>query len=170
MPTKLSYTVFDTAAGWMALLGSSNGLLRTILPRRSAGEAQRLLGKITDDAASSPDMFQELVARFRAYFGGQAVAFPDPLDLSSATDFQRRVWTATRQIPYGATRSYSWIAEQIQNPAAARAVGQALGANPLPVIVPCHRVLASNGGLGGFSGGLKVKRQLLKLEGAANFK
>jgi len=77
------------------------------------------------------------------------------------------VWQATRLIPYGETRSYLWVAVQIGKPGAARAVGQALGRNPLPVIVPCHRVIAADGGLGGFTGGLEMKRRLLELETTA---
>jgi len=77
------------------------------------------------------------------------------------------VWQATRLIPYGETRSYLWVAVQIGKPGAARAVGQALGRNPLPVIIPCHRVIASDGGLGGFTGGLVMKRRLLELETSA---
>ncbi|GAH65608.1 unnamed protein product, partial [marine sediment metagenome] len=96
--------------------------------------------------------------------------FPDRLDLSGATDFQRKVWETTRLIPYGETRSYAWVAEQIKQPRALRAVGQALGRNPLPIIVPCHRVVASNGKPGGFTGGIEVKKRLLHLEGAAVFR
>ncbi len=94
-------------------------------------------------------------------------SFPDELDLSTATPFQRQVWEKTRLIPYGETRSYSWVAEQIGKPGAARAVGQALGRNPLPIIIPCHRVVASDGKLCGFAGGLGMKRRLLSLEASA---
>jgi len=99
-----------------------------------------------------------------AYFTGQRVDFPDRLDLSGATPFQRGVWQAARLIPYGETRSYAWVAGQIGKPKAARAVGQALGRNPLPLIVPCHRVLAADGGIGGFSGGVEMKKYLLAHE------
>jgi methylated-DNA-[protein]-cysteine S-methyltransferase len=105
--------------------------------------------------------------RLASYFAGHKVDFPDRLDLSAAYDFQREVWEATRLIPYGETRSYSWVAAQIEKPKAVRAVGQALGRNPLPVIIPCHRVLASDGALGGFGGGLVMKRFLLNLEKSA---
>jgi len=104
--------------------------------------------------------------RLRMYFRGQETAFPVKLDLSGATAFQRDVWEITRAIPYGETRSYGWVAGQIKKPGAARAAGQALGRNPLPIIIPCHRVIAGNGGLGGFSGGIECKKQLLRLEGA----
>ncbi len=115
-------------------------------------------------AAWSPESFEDLKRRLRVYFQGQKVDFADRLDLTEATSFQRKVWAATRLIPYGETRSYSWVANQIGKPGAVRAVGQALGRNPLPIIIPCHRVLGSDGGLCGFGGGLEMKRYLLKLE------
>jgi len=87
-----------------------------------------------------------------------------PIDLSKYTPFQRKVWEVVQTIPYGETRSYKWVAERIGNPRAVRAVGQALKRNPLPGIVPCHRVICSDGSLGGFSQGLKMKRELLRSE------
>ena len=113
-------------------------------------------------------MLDTRIQRLRNDFVGHKVTFSDQLDLSGATACQREVWAITGLIPYGETRSYTWVAEQIGKPGAVRAVGQALGRNPLPVIVPCHRVLASNGKLGGFSGGLDMKKHLLRLEAAAN--
>jgi O-6-methylguanine DNA methyltransferase len=121
-----------------------------------------------NEANRSPDAFSDIVERLKEYYRGCKVAFPDKLDLTGATPFQHAVWTAAQRIPYGETRSYRWVAERIGKPQAARAVGQALGRNPLAIIVPCHRVLASDGGLGGFGGGLEMKRQLLRLEGGQN--
>jgi len=106
--------------------------------------------------------------RLRIYFSGHRATFPDELDLSRATPFQREVWEITRLIPYGKTRSYSWVAEQVKKPKAARAVGQAMSRNPLPIIIPCHRVLNIDGKLGGFGGGLEMKRHLLDLEASVN--
>ncbi|MDP6647629.1 MAG: MGMT family protein [Dehalococcoidales bacterium] len=106
----------------------------------------------------------DLNKRLTPYFTGVQVAFPDKFDLGTATLFQRRVWETTQLIPYGETRSYRWVAERMGQPAAARAVGQALAKNPLPIIIPCHRVVTNNGKLGGFSGGLEMKRYLLRLE------
>jgi methylated-DNA-[protein]-cysteine S-methyltransferase len=100
------------------------------------------------------------------YAAGQPVKFRIPLDLTGATSFQRRVWRVLRTIPFGETRSYVWVARRIGQPGAARAVGNACGANPVPILIPCHRVVASDGSLGGFSAGLKWKRQLLALEHA----
>ncbi|HJM36537.1 MAG: hypothetical protein CL877_04645 [Dehalococcoidales bacterium] len=106
----------------------------------------------------------DLIKRLNPCFSGVQVAFPDELDLGTATLFQRRVWETTQLIPYGETRSYRWVAEHMGQPTAARAVGQALAKNPLPIIIPCHRVVTNNGKLGGFSGGPKMKRYLLRLE------
>lgn len=164
MTQELYYAIFNTPAGRVGILGSAAGLRRVTLPGRSSGDIRRLLGVSTNQAALSPDRFHSLMERLGAYFAGNKEAFPDRLDLSAATGFQRAVWEATRLIPYGETRSYAWVAEQVKKPKAARAVGQALGRNPMPVVIPCHRVLASNGGPGGFSGGLAMKRHLLLLE------
>ncbi len=160
MARKLYCSVFNTAAGWVGILSSTSGLRRVILPRKSAREVRELLA----DAVPAPDDTADLAARFQAFFSGHRVDFPDRLDFSGATPFQRRVWRAARQIPYGQTRSYQWVASQIGQPGAARAVGQALAKNPFPVIIPCHRVLASGGGLGGFSAGIEMKKLLLDLE------
>ncbi len=158
------YAVFETAAGWVGILGSANGLRRATLPQRSERAVYDLMGDGLKNATASSQRFRDLIDRYRAYFSGHRVEFPDELDLDGATPFQRAVWQATRQIPYGQTRGYAWVADRAGNPKAARAAGQALARNPLPVIIPCHRVLAGDGQLGGFSGGLAMKKFLLKLE------
>lgn len=101
--------------------------------------------------------------QLREYFGGKRTAFDVPLSVKG-TDFQEQVWKAAAQIPYGQTRSYWWIAVRIGNPHAMRAVGGALGANPVPLFIPCHRVVRQDGALGGFAGGIEWKQILLKLE------
>jgi len=170
MTGELKYITFNTDMGCIGVLGSVKGLLCATLPQRSAQEAHQLLGDSANYATWSPHLFEDLMERLRAYFGGHKVAFPDRLDLSGATPFQREVWEITRLIPYGETRSYIWVAEQIKRPGAVRAVGQALGRNPLSVIVPCHRVLNIDGKLGGFSEGVEMKRQLLFLEASASIR
>lgn len=152
------------------MLASADGLMATTLPQSSAEEASRLLGIGVNQAVFSPESFADLVERFKVYFTGGKVNFPDELDLSGATPFQHRVWESTRLIPYGETRSYLWVARQIGKPGAVRAVGQALGKNPLAIIVPCHRVIASDGGLGGFGGGVEMKKYLLRLENSVGFR
>jgi methylated-DNA-[protein]-cysteine S-methyltransferase len=161
------YTVANIGAGWVGMLSSNSGLLRVTLPQGTAREAERLLGDRLREAVRANDFFTDLIERLKSYFGGQRVAFNNEIDLSAATAFQREVWQLTRLIPYGETRSYSWVAEKLGKAGAGRAVGQALARNPLPIIVPCHRVVAKDGGLGGYSGGLAKKRYLLRLESAA---
>ncbi len=170
MTGKLKYITFTSNMGWVGILASTKGLLGTTLPQRSAQEARQLLGDSVEQAIWSPHLFDDLVERLKIYFSGHKAAFSDELDLSEATPFQSEVWEVTRLIPYGESRSYRWVAQQIRKPRAVRAVGQALGRNPLPIIIPCHRVVASGGKLGGFSGGLEMKRYLLWLEASANIR
>ena len=92
-------------------------------------------------------------------------ALPYIRDFHGRTVFHQKVWETLRRIPYGRVRSYGWVARKVGKPQAARAVGAACGANPLPLVVPCHRVVAGDGSLGGFAGGLKLKKRLLVLEG-----
>jgi methylated-DNA-[protein]-cysteine S-methyltransferase len=107
----------------------------------------------------------EAVRQLRAYFAGQLRRFDLPLDMEG-TDFQLRVWRELENIRYGETRSYLEIAEAIGAPRAVRAVGAANGANPIPIVVPCHRVIGASGKLVGYGGGLPLKKRLLQLEGA----
>ena len=148
-------------------MGSSNGLCRMTLP---APDEKSAIDALTRDvnAIRQKVAFTGVKAALVSYFKGERVEFPFPIDLDTeaCTRFQRDVWAATRSIPYGQLRSYKWIAAEIGRSQAARAVGQALGANRLPIIIPCHRVIRSDGSLGGFSGGLHWKEKLIKLEKA----
>ena len=164
MTGEIFYAVFHTVAGWAGWLGSEAGLRRVTLPQSLEAGVIKSLGIDSCPAESSPRLFQNLIERLQAYYDGRQVDFDDKLDITGGTDFQRSVWEATRMIPYGETRSYGWIAEQIGQPKASRAVGQALKSNPLPIIIPCHRVIASDGRLGGFGGGVEMKKFLLRLE------
>jgi len=170
MTENLAYIIFEVNLGWIGILSSEKLLLHITLPQHSANEVRQLLGSSTDDASWAPSLFKNLVARFINYFRGHQELFPDKLDLSHATCFQRKVWEMTRLIPFGETRSYLWVAKNINKPRAMRAVGQALGKNPLPIIIPCHRVIANSGKLGGFGGGLEMKKHLLSLETAATMR
>jgi methylated-DNA-[protein]-cysteine S-methyltransferase len=118
-------------------------------------------------APAPPDgaLINELTRQLRGYFAGGKRGFFLPLS-PPGTPFQQRVWAELARIPFGERRTYAQVAEALGGRGLARAVGNACGANPLPIVIPCHRVVASNGGLGGFSGGLAVKRLLLELEGA----
>lgn len=122
-------------------------------------ERGRVTGRIPQYAA-------EVVKELDAYFAGSLRSFTIRFRFPQGTIFQQEVWRALLTIPYGETRSYGWLAATVGSPRAARAVGQAVGRNPLPVIIPCHRIIASNGSLGGFSCGVRVKKCLLELEQA----
>jgi methylated-DNA-[protein]-cysteine S-methyltransferase len=115
------------------------------------------------DAEDVPPVLKETATQLEEYFAGERTEFDLPMELDG-TDFQREVWTELTRIPYGETISYGELARRVGRPNGPRAVGQANGRNPVPIIVPCHRVLASDG-IGGYGGGLKVKRALLALEG-----
>lgn len=164
MSQKLSYTVFRTDAGWMAVLASERGIVRATLPRSSADEALKALGEHVRQATRSDERFADLVVRLQGYFRGENPPFLDRLDLSGGTPFQCAVWEGARRIPYGQTRSYGELAEEIGRPGAARAVGQAMSRNPVAIVIPCHRVVASGGKLGGFGNRPDLKWSLLSLE------
>lgn len=161
------FASFDTSLGWMGIVGSPDGLKRVILPQKSKEAVLYQVmsyGCVTEEQSSA--MFGDLPNRLRWYLEGKPVDFPDKLDLAEATHFQYDVWRLVRNIPYGETRSYGWVASRLGLPKAARSVGQALGRNPLPIIVPCHRVIKSDGRLGGFGGGVGIKELFLRLERA----
>jgi len=167
---KLNYFIFNTSLGWMGILGSQDGLRRLVLPQPSPEQIWHLLSEFVlkwhNQIVSEPktNYFADLPERIRHYLCGEPISFPDRLDLSRASSFQRRVWEVTQSIPYGKTRTYAWVADKLGMPKAARAVGRALASNPLPIIIPCHRVICSNGDLGGFSGGEVWKQRLLEIE------
>ena len=159
------YTVLDTGLGYIALVRSAAGLVRvTIAPTKAAVLDSIHVGY--PGAVESAGAFGDLPQRLLRYLDGERVAFNDSVDLSALTGFQRAVLVAARTIPYGEVRSYGWVAQQLGRPKAARAVGQALARNPVPIVVPCHRVVGGDGGLTGFSGGLGMKKRLLEIEGA----
>jgi methylated-DNA-[protein]-cysteine S-methyltransferase len=138
----------------------------------AAGESGiRAIAFRADETNSGPrdeadPLLREAARQLRAYFARELRAFDLPLELEG-TPFQLRVWRTLVEIPYGATRSYSQIAEAIGSPRSVRAVGAANGANPIAIVVPCHRVIGSGGSLTGYGGGLPLKRRLLELEGSA---
>lgn len=115
-------------------------------------------------AAHSSPLARALATQLNDYFDGKRDHFEIPLDVRDGTAFQRSVWREMAKIPSGKTRSYKELAARIGNPDAVRAVGGACGANPIPILIPCHRVVTSDGKLGGFSGGLHWKKKLLTLE------
>lgn len=170
-----SFTGFDTAIGPCAVAWNDTGLTRVGLPEGSAaatrarllrglrGAAEAVEAEPTVDVRRAIDAIVALLAGERA-----DLSFVD-LDLAGVPEFNRQVYVVTRSIPAGSTLSYGEVARRIGQPGAAQAVGRALGANPWPIVVPCHRVLAADGSMRGFSanGGVKAKRRMLLIEGAA---
>ncbi|HPI74146.1 MAG TPA: methylated-DNA--[protein]-cysteine S-methyltransferase [bacterium] len=148
------------------MVASEQGLFRIEFVR--PGEEDRFLTALppTVHLVKDERAFDKVRPQLDVYFSGKPVDWQMALDVSSGTDFQQLVWSALRRIPYGQTITYGQLAQSIGKPGASRAVGAANAANPLPVIIPCHRVVAGNGRLGGFSGGLHIKQALLRLEGA----
>jgi len=144
--------------GVFLLYSNSRAITRILLPT-----------EVTDDSSDENEMdgiLSDARDEFDAYFSGQLNEFQVPYEPEFGTKFQREVWQELRRIPIGTTISYSELAVRVGRPAAVRAVGTANGRNPLPIIVPCHRVIGANGTLTGYAGGLKLKQQLLEHEGA----
>ena len=162
----MKYALCETKQGWVGI-GIEDGAIRAATlggSRAAAQEAMVRSGAVepADAAEAAP-----LVDLIRRAAQGEDVRADGALRLAGGTPFQRDVWQAIRSIPRGATISYAELARRVGRPGAARAVGQAVGANPIPLLIPCHRVAGSNGELGGFGGGLPMKRTLLRQEGVA---
>lgn len=152
------YDYFDTKLiGTLTLVADHQGL------RHIDFATSRNPVRINADWQQNSAFFAHTKAQLRAYFNKEISEFNLPL-APDGTDFQKRVWQALRTIPYGTVTSYRHVAEKIGNPKAVRAVGGANGKNPLPVVIPCHRVIGSNGDLIGFGGGLRIKKHLIELE------
>jgi O-6-methylguanine DNA methyltransferase len=155
--------VWQNTFGWNAVEWSNSGLtaLRFWLPDRNAAARVARSASLED----SPSFARNAARLLNRYFDGARVNFGVlPVDMSGGSSFQISVWTAAREIPFGRTVSYGEAARMAGSPGAARATGTALGANPVPVIVPCHRVIRSDGSIGGFSIGVDIKTKLLALE------
>ena len=163
---NLYYTTMSSPVGTVHLGKTKRGL-KFISFSRAEWLKQLASLKKTNSVILHHDVgkFKSLKVQLKRYFSGKKVKFETHFDLADSTDFQKRVWSKMSKIPFGQTRSYGWLAQKvgIKSP---RAIGQACGSNPLPIVIPCHRVIAYNGKLGGYGGGLAKKAKLLKLEGA----
>lgn len=160
VPASLRY---DHARGPIYGWFSAKGLYRLILPHTNGGTERR---SVLHSAANDARVW-DLNAALERYFAGMNESFATiPLDLDAATDFQREVWQAARCVQWGSSATYGDLAQRVNKPtSAARAVGHALGQNPIAILVPCHRFIGADGSLHGFAAGLEWKRELLQLEG-----
>jgi methylated-DNA-[protein]-cysteine S-methyltransferase len=170
-PAESGYALFDTAIGRCALVWRGGLVIGAALPEASDEQAHaRLAGRFPGVAAGDPPPFvAEAMAKIVALLAGGRTDLGDiAIDYGGASAFDRSVWEAARKIPCGEVRSYGEVARELRAPRAAQAVGVALGRNPMPILVPCHRVLAADGGSGGFSapGGVETKFRILEIEGA----
>ena len=163
--SSLHYASILSPLGEVWLAKTMRGLCRVHFGLGEVDWVEMLAREMGSAPRPDPDRFLGISQQFSEYFEGRRRSFNVPLDLTSGSPFQRRVWAVTRRIPYGQVRSYGEIARAVGASKAARAVGGALGANPVPIVVPCHRVLRTDGTLGGFAAGLEIKRALLTLEG-----
>ncbi len=155
----MHYLYTDSPTGTLLLAVSAQGLSGVYFP-----EHRHFKGIAGWQAAPEHPLLLAAAEQLAAYFSGQRQHFDLPLDLSAGTVFQQAVWRQLARIPYGQPLSYGQLAQQLGNPAAVRAVGAANGKNPLSIILPCHRVIAANGALTGYAGGLKNKQYLLNFE------
>ena len=169
--SAVKYCLIDTEIGTFGLGWTEKGIARASLPDAKAGSVAQRMAKYGSQSAAPEEEIAELVANIQAYGRGERIEFDEvPLDLDAQPDFHRRVYEDILTLKWGETTTYGDIARRLGDVLLSRAVGQALGANPIPLIVPCHRVLASNGKAGGFSapGGVSSKMKMLSLERAAS--
>jgi methylated-DNA-[protein]-cysteine S-methyltransferase len=166
---QLRLRTFETRLGWTGLAYSDSAIVLIERSRSGAADIRELVSQRLPDLVVQErprdDIGEAAVRKLVEYHEGRRVVFDEPMDLSLVPPFTQGVLRATSRIPYGEVRPYAWVAREVGKPRATRAVGQSLHINPLAPIIPCHRVIASDSTLGGYGGGLDMKRWLLKLEG-----
>lgn len=161
---QLWYSYFESAAGGIFIALGVNGITDLFF----SGDGEEFIGKMESKHGVTPSFdsarLRPVLNELERYFKGRPAGFNFPLD-PAGTGFERSVWASIRKIPWGKTRSYKWVAALAGAPGGARAAGGACGKNPVPLIIPCHRVLKEDGEIGGYTGGLELKRTLLRIEG-----
>jgi methylated-DNA-[protein]-cysteine S-methyltransferase len=164
----IAYTIEDSPVGPLLLAATKRGLVELGYEGREQLDfyLERLAGKLSPRVMQAPARLDPVRRELDEYFSGRRTDFDIPLDWSLTTGFTQRVLRATAKIPYGHVSTYREMATKAGNERAVRAAGNALGANPIPIVVPCHRILRTGGSLGGYGGGLPRKEFLLRLEGA----
>jgi methylated-DNA-[protein]-cysteine S-methyltransferase len=163
----VTYASIDSPLGPLLLASTRRGLVRLAFPEEGTDPVlDRLSRELSPRIVEAHGQLERERRELEEYFSGDRHAFELPLDWSLIGPFARRVLRATVRIPYGGSLSYAQVAARAGSPRGSRAAGNALGSNPIPIVIPCHRVLRTGGALGGYGGGLERKRALLRLEGA----
>jgi len=162
----IAYATVDSPFGPLLIAATPRGLVRVNLPAYDPGETlEELAKRISPRVLEAPERLDDARRELDLYFEGKLTEFDLPLDWRLTDGFRKKVQRAIARIPYGQTRTYTDMARSAGNERAVRAAGTACGSNPIPIVVPCHRVLRTGGGLGGYGGGLPMKEALLDLEG-----
>ncbi len=161
----IEFALVGSALGTIVLVASDKKLVSLDISREAGAVIRRRLRDQYPGASESTKPFDRLQRLLNRFLGGERVDFDVPFDLRGLGDFSCRVLLEVKKVPYGSVASYGLIGRRLGYPAAARAVGQAVGRNPIPIVIPCHRIVRSDGTLGGFGMGLNLKERLLALEG-----
>lgn len=169
-PETIGHAVFETVLGFMGIAWSEKGLTRLCLPQKNRDSVERRLLRFDGAVMSgeSPQWVRDLIEAIKAYAAGETVAFDQvPVDLSGVDEFRHAIYDAARKLAFGEVTTYGELARRAGHPGLARETGAALGANPVPLVIPCHRIMAAGGKIGGFSapGGSATKEKMLGLEG-----
>jgi methylated-DNA-[protein]-cysteine S-methyltransferase len=161
----VEYTFFESQIGTISLASRNKKIIALNIHSKNIYEVKKGLSALYPDGKESEQSFKTIKLLLDRYLRGEKVDFDADIDISEESPFTQRVLRELIKIPYGKVRSYLWIGKRVGHAMAARAVGQAVKRNPIPIIIPCHRVIRDNGSLGGFSSGIEIKKKLLSLEG-----
>ena len=165
------YAIFKTSLGWCGIIFGKQRLIKIYLPGLKKEKLKKIIHSSNKNIVERSNSINVLIRKICSYFKGKNIRLNIPIDMEAVTEFERKVYKQAMKIPFGKVKTYKWLAEKAGVPNGARAVGNALSKNPVPLIIPCHRVIKSNGSLGGFSapGGILIKRKMLSIEGHENY-
>lgn len=159
------FVVYESSIGYIIIVARNGRVVSLDVNSRGMYEARKTVKMLHPDATESMVSFKTIRTLLDRYLQGRKVDFEIEVDISYLGVFTQKVLNELMKIPYGETRTYGWLARKVGKPGAARAVGQALKRNPIPIVIPCHRVIRDDGTIGGFSMGVNIKERLLALEG-----
>jgi len=162
---SVEYTFFESSIGIISLASRNKKIISLDIHSKNLYEVKKHLSALYPDGIESEQSFMTIKFLLDKYLKGEPVDFDVDIDISGESQFTQKVLRELQKIPYGKVRSYLWIGKRLGHTMAARAVGQAVKNNPIPIIIPCHRVIREDGSLGGFSLGIEIKKKLLSLEG-----